>query len=33
LNWCWYRALVGNGEGSSEAVLVLGYRNPAAGIS
>jgi uncharacterized SAM-binding protein YcdF (DUF218 family) len=28
LNWRWSRALVGNGAGSSEAVVVLGYRNP-----
>ncbi len=30
MNWCWSRALVGNGAGSSEAVVVLGYRNPEA---
>ncbi|MFE7764696.1 YdcF family protein [Streptomyces sp. NPDC057438] len=28
LNWRWSRALVGSGEGASEAVVVLGYRNP-----
>ncbi|MFD8097419.1 YdcF family protein [Streptomyces malaysiensis] len=28
LNWCWSRVLVGNGGGASEAVVVLGYRNP-----
>ncbi len=28
LNWRWSRALVGNGGGASEAVVVLGYRNP-----
>ncbi|WNV87870.1 YdcF family protein [Umezawaea sp. Da 62-37] len=28
LNWRWSRALVGSGTGSSEAVVVLGYRNP-----
>ena len=27
LNWRWSRALVGNSAGSSEAVVVLGYRN------
>ncbi|MFF5302512.1 YdcF family protein [Streptomyces sp. NPDC013161] len=30
LNWRWSRVLVGNGEGASEAVVVLGYRNPQA---
>ncbi|NYF43671.1 ElyC/SanA/YdcF family protein [Streptosporangium sandarakinum] len=30
LNWRWSRALVGSGEGDSEAVVVLGYRNPQA---
>ncbi|GAA4536819.1 YdcF family protein [Nonomuraea ferruginea] len=28
VNWRWSRALVANGEGSAEAVVVLGYRNP-----
>ncbi|MET8288125.1 YdcF family protein [Streptomyces sp. NPDC051643] len=28
LNWRWSRALVGSGVGASEAVVVLGYRNP-----
>jgi uncharacterized SAM-binding protein YcdF (DUF218 family) len=28
LNWRWSRTLVGSGEGNSEAVVVLGYRNP-----
>lgn len=28
LNWRWSRALVGAGGGTSEAVVVLGYRNP-----
>ncbi|MEV6766221.1 YdcF family protein [Streptomyces sp. NPDC051105] len=28
LNWRWSRALVGNSAGASEAVVVLGYRNP-----
>ncbi|MDT0471474.1 YdcF family protein [Streptomyces sp. DSM 41014] len=28
LNWRWSRALVGNRPGASEAVVVLGYRNP-----
>ncbi|MFF3835992.1 YdcF family protein [Streptomyces sp. NPDC002458] len=28
LNWRWSRALVGSGGGTSEAVVVLGYRNP-----
>lgn len=28
LNWRWSRALVGHREGGSEAVVVLGYRNP-----
>ncbi|WP_405995340.1 YdcF family protein [Streptomyces sp. NBC_00986] len=28
LNWRWSRALVGKSEGASEAVVVLGYRNP-----
>lgn len=28
LNWRWSRALVGSGGGASEAVVVLGYRNP-----
>lgn len=27
LNWRWSRVLVGNSEGTSEAVVVLGYRN------
>ncbi|TXK34343.1 YdcF family protein [Nonomuraea sp. C10] len=27
VNWRWSRALVANGEGSAEAVVVLGYRN------
>ncbi|MET9607289.1 YdcF family protein [Streptomyces sp. NPDC006512] len=27
-NWRWSRALVGTGTGASEAVVVLGYRNP-----
>lgn len=30
LNWRWSRALVGNGGGAAEAVVVLGYRNPQA---
>ncbi|MGV9849383.1 YdcF family protein [Streptomyces sp. NPDC003442] len=30
LNWRWSRVLVGNGGGASEAVVVLGYRNPQA---
>ncbi|MEU8382452.1 YdcF family protein [Streptosporangium sp. NPDC048865] len=30
LNWRWSRALVGNSRGVSEAVVVLGYRNPQA---
>lgn len=30
LNWRWSRVLVGNSEGPSEAVVVLGYRNPQA---
>lgn len=30
LNWRWSRALVGNSGGTSEAVVVLGYRNPQA---
>ncbi|MER6380607.1 YdcF family protein [Streptomyces sp. NPDC001250] len=30
LNWRWSRVLVGNSEGASEAVVVLGYRNPQA---
>ncbi|WP_329179140.1 YdcF family protein [Streptomyces decoyicus] len=30
LNWRWSRALVGNGGGTAEAVVVLGYRNPQA---
>jgi uncharacterized SAM-binding protein YcdF (DUF218 family) len=28
LNWRWSRTLVGNGEGTTEAVVVLGFRNP-----
>ncbi|MEU0718780.1 YdcF family protein [Streptomyces lavendulocolor] len=28
VNWRWSRALVGDGGGTSEAVVVLGYRNP-----
>ncbi|MFF1459397.1 YdcF family protein [Streptomyces sp. NPDC058330] len=28
LNWRWSRAAVGSGGGASEAVVVLGYRNP-----
>ncbi|MGX1274779.1 YdcF family protein [Streptomyces phaeoluteigriseus] len=28
LNWRWSQALVGSSEGASEAVVVLGYRNP-----
>ncbi|WP_326948996.1 YdcF family protein [Amycolatopsis sp. NBC_01307] len=28
LNWRWSHALVGRGAGASEAVVVLGYRNP-----
>ncbi|MDX2596586.1 MULTISPECIES: YdcF family protein [Streptomyces] len=28
LNWRWSRTLVGDHEGTSEAVVVLGYRNP-----
>ncbi|MEU3526440.1 YdcF family protein [Streptomyces sp. NPDC038707] len=28
VNWRWSRALVGNRPGASEAVVVLGYRNP-----
>lgn len=28
LNWRWSRALVGSSVGASEAVVVLGYRNP-----
>ncbi|MFD6277371.1 YdcF family protein [Streptomyces sp. NPDC060209] len=30
LNWRWSRALVGNSGGATEAVIVLGYRNPQA---
>ncbi|MEV5850549.1 YdcF family protein [Streptomyces sp. NPDC051985] len=30
LNWRWSRALVGSNRGASEAVVVLGYRNPQA---
>ncbi|MFB4426805.1 YdcF family protein [Streptomyces sp. QL37] len=30
VNWRWSRALVGNGTGTTEAVVVLGYRNPGA---
>ncbi|MEU4682538.1 YdcF family protein [Streptomyces xinghaiensis] len=30
LNWRWSRALVGDGGGGAEAVVVLGYRNPRA---
>ncbi|MEU2421139.1 YdcF family protein [Streptomyces sp. NPDC007851] len=30
VNWRWSRVLVGNNEGASEAVIVLGYRNPQA---
>ncbi|MCG7202695.1 YdcF family protein [Streptomyces arenae] len=30
LNWRWSRVLVGNREGTSEAVVVLGFRNPQA---
>lgn len=30
LNWRWSRALVGNTTGTTEAVVVLGYRNPRA---
>lgn len=30
LNWRWSRALTGNSGGDSEAVAVLGYRNPQA---
>lgn len=30
LNWRWSRSLVGQGTGVSEAVVVLGYRNPQA---
>lgn len=30
LNWRWSRVLVGNREGASEAVVVLGFRNPQA---
>ncbi|OLZ74668.1 GdmH transporter [Streptomyces sp. IMTB 2501] len=30
LNWRWSRALMGSGGGASEAVVVLGYRNPQA---
>ncbi|MFD3419248.1 YdcF family protein [Streptomyces decoyicus] len=30
LNWRWSRALVGNSGGATEAVVVLGYRNPQA---
>ncbi|RCH64950.1 YdcF family protein [Streptomyces sp. SDr-06] len=30
LNWRWSRALTGEGGGESEAVVVLGYRNPQA---
>ncbi len=30
LNWRWSRILVGNREGASEAVIVLGFRNPQA---
>ncbi|MFX0574850.1 YdcF family protein [Nocardia nepalensis] len=33
LNWRWSRALVGNGGGVSEAVLVLGFRNPQATVN
>ncbi|MCC3650878.1 YdcF family protein [Streptomyces sp. S07_1.15] len=33
LNWRWSRALVGNGGGGAEAVVVLGYRNPQAGAN
>lgn len=28
LNWRWSRTLVGNGDGATEAVVVLGFRNP-----
>lgn len=28
VNWRWSRSLVGGSEGASEAVVVLGYRNP-----
>ncbi len=28
MNWRWSRALVGDREGTAEAVVVLGYRNP-----
>ena len=28
LNWRWSRTLVGNSEGATEAVVVLGFRNP-----
>ncbi|MEU0086388.1 YdcF family protein [Streptomyces sp. NPDC006274] len=30
MNWRWSRALLGNGEGAAEAVVVLGFRNPGA---
>lgn len=30
LNWSWSRSLVGNSGGATEAVVVLGYRNPQA---
>lgn len=30
LNWRWSRSLVGTSEGATEAVVVLGYRNPQA---
>lgn len=30
LNWRWSQALIGNGAGDSEAVVVLGYQNPQA---
>ncbi|AYG78214.1 hypothetical protein DWB77_00321 [Streptomyces hundungensis] len=30
LNWRWSQVLVGDGRGASEAVVVLGYRNPQA---
>ncbi|MFE1833733.1 YdcF family protein [Streptomyces sviceus] len=33
VNWRWSRALVGNGEGASTAVVVLGYRNSGATVN
>ena len=33
LNWRWSRALVTDGGGAAEAVVVLGYRNPQATVN